>query len=186
MKGAIFFSSKYGSTAEYVQWIREATDLPAFDVDEQGADLSPYDFLVLGSPVLYGKLMFHKWLMRNAAAIKSKPTILFSVSGAGPGPKLDAWLAGSLPPELLSHMQHVALRGRQNPKDLTLFDRMMLIIGGLKNRDRVAGKEELHGFDFMDKSSIEPIVELIKRMKGEVPVTSEQVAQTGAATEVGG
>jgi hypothetical protein len=186
MKGAIFFSSKYGSTTEYARWLSEAAHVPAFDLNEHGGDPSEYDFLILGSPVLYGKLMFHKWLMRNAAAIKSKPTILFSVSGAGPGPKLDAWLAGSLPPELLSHMQHVALRGRQNPKDLTRFDRMMLIIGGLKNRDRVAGREEMHGFDFMDKSSIEPIVEMIKLMKGEVPVTSDQVAQTSVATKVGG
>jgi len=57
-------------------------------------------------------------------------------------------------------LKHVALRGRQNPKELTRYDRMMLFIGGLPNRDPVARREEMQGFDFMDKSSKEPVVEL--------------------------
>jgi len=30
MNGAIFYSTKYGSTAQYAQWISEATGPPAF------------------------------------------------------------------------------------------------------------------------------------------------------------
>lgn len=33
MKGAIFFSSKYGSTAQYAHWISQATGLPAYDIN---------------------------------------------------------------------------------------------------------------------------------------------------------
>jgi hypothetical protein len=40
MKGAIFFSSKYGSTAQYANWIGEATGLPVFDVKDAKADAS--------------------------------------------------------------------------------------------------------------------------------------------------
>ena len=167
MKGAIFYASKYGSTAQYARWIGEATGLPTFDVGQARARLSEYDFLVLGSPIIYYKLVFHKWVKANLAPIMSKPTILFSVSGAGAGSKLDDWIAKNLPAKLISHMQHVALRGRQNPRDLTWYDRMMLIIAGLKNRDRDAGREELQGFDFMDKSSIQPIVEMIRRLQDD-------------------
>ena len=145
MKGAIFFSSKYGSTALYARWIGDATNLPTFDVNKTDTTLSEYDFLVLGSPVIYHKLMFHKWLNRNVTDILSRPTILFSVSGAGAGPKLNAWLANSLPTEFISHVKHVALGGRQNPKDLTCFDRLMLIFGGLINPDPKASKEEMQG-----------------------------------------
>ena len=67
-------------------------------------------------------------------------------------------------------MRHIALRGRQNPKDLNLWDRTMLIIGGLTNPDRKAGREELHGFDFMDRDGIRPVVDLIERCKrGQMP-----------------
>lgn len=165
MKGAIFFSTRYGSTAQYGEWISQATDLPAFDVNKAKADPSKYDFLVLGSPVIYHKLALHKWMKRNAAVIQNRPTLLFSVSGAGAGPKLDGWIAQSLPAELISHVTHFALRGRQNPGDLAWYDRIMLIIGGLKNPDPVAAREEMQGFDFMDKDSIEPIVETARRLK---------------------
>ncbi len=165
MQGAIFFSSRYGSTAQYANWISEATGLPVFNVDDANADPSKYDFLVLGSPLIYHKLMFHKWVARNLATICNRPTIMFSVSGASAGQKLDGWIADSLPSKLIAHMHHVALQGRQNPKELTWWDRMMLIIGGLKNPDPIASREEIQGFDFMDKASIGPIVDLIRQFQ---------------------
>lgn len=166
MKYAVFISTRYGSIAQYAQWISEATDVPAFDVNRDNADPSRYDFLILGGPIIYHKLAMHKWMKRNSAFIEKRPAILFSVSGAGAGPKLDGWIAGSLPEELISHVTHIALRGRQNPRDLNWYDRFMLIIGGLKNLDPVAAKEEMQGFDFMDKTSIEPIVEMARRLQG--------------------
>lgn len=178
MNGAIFFSSKYGSTAQYAEWIGEATGLPRFDVDDTSANPSQYDFLVLGSPIIYHKVMFHKWVKKNLASIETRPTILFTVSGAPAGSKLDGWIADSLPQKLISQMEHVVLLGRQNPKELTWWDRMMLIIGGLKNPDRQAGKEELEGFDFMDKASIEPLVKLVQQFQASEVTSSPQVEPT--------
>jgi len=62
-------------------------------------------------------------------------------------------------------MEHVALLGRQDPKELTWFDWIMLKIGGLKNPDPVARKEEMKGFEYMDKSSIEPILNLVDQYR---------------------
>lgn len=165
MNGAIFFSSKYGSTEQYANWISEATGLPVFDVQDANADPSTYDFLVLGSPIIYFKLSIHKWVKRHMGSIDSKPIIFFSVSGAPAGPKLDGWIADSLPENFVSKMNHIALRGRQIPAELTWYDRMMLIIGSLANRDPVARKQELEGFDFMDKSSIEPVLKLVQQFQ---------------------
>ena len=53
MDGAIFFATKYGSTAQYAEWISAATGLPAFDVKTSKVDPLGYDFLVLGSAVIY-------------------------------------------------------------------------------------------------------------------------------------
>ncbi len=165
MTGAIFFSSKYGSTAQYANWIGEATGLSVFDVKSSNADPSKYDFLILGSPVIYYKLTIHKWVKRHLVSIDSKPIIFFSVSGAPAGPKLDGWIADSLPENFISKMNHVALRGRQIPEELTWFDRMMLIIASLTNKDPEARKQEFEGFDFMDKSSIEPILKLVEQFQ---------------------
>ncbi|MGB5667772.1 MAG: flavodoxin domain-containing protein [Maribacter sp.] len=165
MNGAIFFSSKYGSTAQYANWIGEATGLPVFDVKDPNADLSQYDFLILGSPVIYYKLLIHKWVKRHLAEIADKPIIFFSVSGAQAGTRLDGWIADSLPKDFISRMYHVALRGRQIPKELTWFDWMMLKIAALANKDPEARKQEFEGFDFMDKSSIEPILKLVGKFQ---------------------
>jgi menaquinone-dependent protoporphyrinogen IX oxidase len=165
MTGAIFYSSKYGSTAQYATWIGEATGLPVFNVKDVNTDPAKYDFLILGSPIIYYKLLIHKWVKRHLVSIDNKPIILFSVSGAPAGSKLDSWIADSLPENFISKMNHVALRGRQIPGNLTWFDRMMLIIGGLKNKDPEARRQELQGFDFMDKSSIEPILKLIQQFQ---------------------
>lgn len=160
MKGAIFFSSKYGSTEQYAHWIGEATGLPVFNVKDETADPGNYDFLILGSPIIYYKLSIRKWVKKHLETIENKPIIFFSVSGAPAGEKLNKWIADSLPESFISNMHHVALQGRQIPKELTYFDRIMLKIGALANRDPEARKQELEGFDFMDQSSIEPVLKL--------------------------
>ena len=165
MNGAIFFSSKYGSTAQYANWIGQETGLPVYDVIYNNADLSKYDFLVLGSPIIYYKLSIHKWVKRHLARLADKPIIFFSVSGAAAGSRLDGWIADSLPEDFIARMHHVALRGRQIPEQLSFYDRMMLKIAGIANKDPVARKQEFEGFDFMDKASIAPILKLVGQLQ---------------------
>lgn len=172
MNGAIFYSSKYGSTRQYAEWIGEATGLPVFSVTGTSGHPGDYDFLVLGSSVMYYKLSIRKWMRANAAHIRSGRTILFTVSGAPPGLKLDGWVADSLPNSLISRVEHVALGGRWRREELTRWDRMTLLMGALMNRDPQARKEELEGFDYVDKSSIAPIVEMIETLSAaDVPAT---------------
>jgi len=165
MKGAIFFSSKYGSTQQYANWIGEATGLPVFDSDDTKVDPSTFDFLIIGCPIIYYKLYNRKWMLKNWLAIAEKPIVFFTVSGAPAGPKLDKWFANSLPAHMASKIKYIALRGRQKPAELTLFDRLMLQIAGRFNKDKQAGKEELEGFDYMDQSSIEPILKLVEQIQ---------------------
>ena len=70
MKGAIFFSGKYGSTEQYSKWISEGTGLPVFDIKDARADPSKYDFLILGSSILYFRLTIRKWVKENLTTLK--------------------------------------------------------------------------------------------------------------------
>lgn len=167
MNGAIFFSGQYGSTAQYSDWIGEATGLPVFDVNDANADPSKYDFLILGSSVIIHKLTIQKWVKKNLASIENKPVVLFTVSGASAGPKLDGWITDSLPADLISQMEHIALRGKLDHKEISWWTNFILTIGAWKNDDPVAKKEELEGFDFMDKSSIEPIQKLVQQYQSK-------------------
>ena len=165
MKGAIYFSTKYGSTKEYAEWIAEASGLPVYNVLNKHPDPSDFDFLVIGSPIIYYKLSIHKWIKENIHKIEDKHVIFFSVSGAPSSEKLSRWIKESLPESLVDSMDHVALRGRQIPRELTMYDRIMLQIAGRFNKDPQAAKEELKGFDYMDENSIGPILKLIEQFQ---------------------
>ena len=175
MKGAILYTTKYGSTAEYADWIGEATELPVLNVRSDDVDPDAYDFLILATPVIYYKLLITDWVQKNLSKLEAKPIVMVTVSGAPPGPKLDAWVGDSLPADFIAKAKHVALRGRQVPGELTWFDRAMLIIAAWRNPDPVASEEELKGFDYMDKSSIAPVVTLANELKSrEIDASSPE------------
>jgi menaquinone-dependent protoporphyrinogen IX oxidase len=165
MNGAILFSGKYGSTEQYAQWIGEATGFPVFDIKDPNVDPSKYDYLILGSSILYFKLSIRQWVSANISKLKGRSKILFSVSGAGPSAKLNRWVSKSLPTELLSQMEHVALRGRLDHSKVSWWVRLLLWIGSLINPDPEASKDERYGFDYMDKSSIKPIIKLVEQFQ---------------------
>jgi menaquinone-dependent protoporphyrinogen IX oxidase len=178
MDGAILYATKCGSTAEYADWIGQATGLPVFDVGKEDVDPSKFDFLILATPVIYYKLLITDWVQRNLSKLDRKPIIMVTVSGAPPGPKLDAWVGDSLPDEFIANATHVGLRGRQIPSELSWYDRAMLIIAAWKNPDPVASREELKGFDYMDKASIAPIVALANEYKARAPAAQEAATAT--------
>lgn len=171
MNGAIFYSGKYGSTEQYANWIGEATGFSVFDIKDSNADPSKYEYLILGSSILYFKLSIRKWVSANLSKLNGRSKILFSVSGAGESAKLNRWVANSLPSRLSSQMEHVALRGRLDHSKLSWWLRQILWIGSLINTDPEARKDERYGFDYVDKKSIEPILNLVRQFKhSEVPV----------------
>ncbi|RZV43260.1 MAG: hypothetical protein EX271_04170, partial [Acidimicrobiales bacterium] len=154
-----------GSTAKYADRIGVATGLPVFSIEDSYADPTKYDFLVLGSSVIVYKLTIRKWVTQNLAKIANKPIILFSVSGAGPGAKLDKWVADCLPKTLVSSMQHVGLRGRLDMNEISWWLKLFMRIGSWKSDDPEVKKHELEGFDFMDESSISPVVEMVEKIQ---------------------
>ncbi len=165
MKGAIFFSGKYGSTEQYAHWIGEATGLPAIDIKDPKADPAEYDYIILGSSIIYFKLTIRHWILANLPQLEGKAKLLFSVSGAGPSEKLERWVANSLPAKLGSQIEHVALAGKLDHTKVSRWVKMMLYIASVFNPDPQASKEERYGFDHMDKDSIQPIIEYIQQFQ---------------------
>ncbi len=108
MKGAVLYATKYGSTAEYANWIGEAADLAVLNVQREVIDLDRYDFLVLVTPVIYYKLLITEWVQKNLPKLEGKSIVMVTVSGAPPGPKLDAWVGDSLPADFIANAKHIA------------------------------------------------------------------------------
>ena len=165
MNGAIFFSGKYGSTEQYANWIGEATGLPVFDIKDPNADPYEYDYLILGSSIIYFKLSIRKWAETNLSKLKGRSKILFSVSGAGPSDKLEGWVAKSFPTVLLSQVEHVALAGRLDHSKVNWLIKVSLWVASVFNPDPQARKDERYGFDHVDKDSIKPIVDWVRQFE---------------------
>ncbi|WP_321491182.1 flavodoxin domain-containing protein [uncultured Hyphomonas sp.] len=164
MKGAIFYSGQYGSTAQYADWISEATGLPVFNAKRANADPADFDFVVLGSSVIIYKLTIRKWVARHLPNLLNRPVLIYTVSGAAPGPKLDGWVHDSLPTSLVSHAERFAFQGRLDINSVGWWTRTVLKIGAMMNKDPEGRKDELHGFDYMDKSAIDPLVARIHEL----------------------
>ena len=131
MSGAIFFSGKYGNTDQYAKWIGEATGLPVFDIKDPNADPAKYEFLILGSSIIFFRLTIRKWAKAKLAKLEGRSKIFFSVSGAGASAKLSRWVKASLPPVLFSQMEHVPLRGKLDHAKVSWWLRKILWVGSL-------------------------------------------------------
>lgn len=150
---------KYGATRQYAQWIAEAVNLPVFDLDREQPDPKDYDFLILGSSVYIGKLYLRHWLHTNWSVLKTKPIMLFTVSGSpADHPDLEAALAISLTPEMRQAMDYVPLRGRLDHQLLPWWLRPVLRFAGRMQKDPETRERMLNGFDKMDKDKTGPIV----------------------------
>ncbi|MDX5584811.1 MAG: hypothetical protein QNK20_07740, partial [Aureibaculum sp.] len=72
MKGAIFFTGKFGSTQQYAHWISEYTSFPVFNLNQENPDPTDYDLLVLGSSIMISRPTIKKWLKAFWPMIKDK------------------------------------------------------------------------------------------------------------------
>lgn len=84
-KGAIIYASRYGSTAQTAEWIAEGMEGMAEVMPvSEAADLSSYDFVILGSGIYGGQ--FHKdmraFLEEKKEELSQKITAIFVVCGA--------------------------------------------------------------------------------------------------------
>ena len=169
MKGAIFFTGKFGSTKQYAQWISEHTSFPVFDLNKENPDPTDYDVLILGSSIIIMKPTIRKWLTAFWPVIKNKPIMLFTVSGISPGhPDLQKWIHDSFSNEILMNITHIPLRGRLNLKEMPWLTRQILKFRALVEKDPDTKVRMKEGFDFVVKSNISPILKWVSQKKEKV------------------
>src|SRR6478672_5461158 len=85
MEGLIIYSSKYGATQQYAEWLGQELKLPVELVDNlEKKQISSPDYLMIGSSVYSGKLRISPWLKDHARDIINKKLFFFIVCGTGP------------------------------------------------------------------------------------------------------
>jgi menaquinone-dependent protoporphyrinogen IX oxidase len=178
MKGIIIHKGKYNATRQYAEWLASEVNLPK-DISDNISkeELKDYDFLVLGSSVYVGKLLIKNWLKQNVASLQGKKIFLFVVCGTPPEKKekLQAYIEASVPAEIRNTCDIFFLPGRMIMKELSGWDRFMMKMGALLEKEPEAKKEMRTEYDGVKKGNLAELIEAIKKAM-EIRMESMQKA----------
>jgi menaquinone-dependent protoporphyrinogen oxidase len=117
----VSYASKYGATAEIAEKIGEVLRGAGLSIEilpaKQVKDLSPYNAVVLGSAVYYGRWRKPavKFLKKNQKWLAERPVWLFSSGPVGEGDPVELLQGWTFPPL----QQKIA--DRINPRDIIVF-----------------------------------------------------------------
>jgi hypothetical protein len=170
MNTLVVYSSKYGSTKEYAEWIAEdiGADIKRLS-DVTDADLDSHDVIVFGSYLHIGKIVDVDFLQKKWSLLSQKRVVLFTVSGAGPGSEEQKFYENNLPTRIRSTITHFAFPGRAKNLDvkdtlLMLFPRGAALLTYLRERTpkNWAAYEHFRSFDGVKREHIAPLVAAVR------------------------
>jgi menaquinone-dependent protoporphyrinogen IX oxidase len=166
MKGIIIYKGKYSATKQYAEWLAAELNLP-FNTSNNinKAHLLNYDFLILGSSVYIGKMLIKDWLKQNVTALVGKKIFLFVVCGtpATKKIKLQSYIQASVPAEIRNVSETYFLPGRFIWKDLSWWDRFMMKIGSLLEKEPETKKQMQNEYDGVKKENLNELIAAIKK-----------------------
>jgi menaquinone-dependent protoporphyrinogen IX oxidase len=167
LKVLIVYESKYGSTKQYAEWIREDTKGDLINIaDGDTPDLAGYDILIIGGYVRMGKIAIAPFIKAHWGVMQGKEVILFTTSGTPPRhPKIRSIYEKSLPEEIQKGIIYFPLPGRISGKDLTLWDKFLIAIGKIVERDETLKKDMGKDFDGVQRENLSPLLEYIEDVK---------------------
>ncbi|NLO48531.1 MAG: flavodoxin [Clostridiales bacterium] len=84
MKGIIIYSSKYGSTKRYADWLAEETGFDCIETKKAKIeDVKQYDTVILGGGIYASGIAGFSFLRKNISQLQEKKLIIFCC-GASP------------------------------------------------------------------------------------------------------
>lgn len=179
MKSLILYRSLYGSTEQYVRWIREELSAQADSFDNVGKyDIDDYDLVIVGEAVYAGQFMTPKQLIPIVEKYPSKKYIFFLVGIADMEDqenreKLYGDLAKAMGPTI-EKVKVFFLRGVLDYSKLSFKHRTMmwLLVKYLKRKSKKDLPKDADNLissygqkvSFIDKNAIEPLVRHAKEI----------------------
>lgn len=174
-KSAVFYSSKYGHTQKYAQWIGEELGIPVFEAARLKNECKKYDTIIFGGSIYAGSISGKKAIKENWETLKNKHIIVFTVSIGNPEQMdFDKIISSNFSEEQLGKITFFHLRGGVDYKKLSfIHSRMMSIMhSSLKKKpeselsedDKVMLDKYGDTIDYTDNSSLSPLIEHTKNL----------------------
>lgn len=162
MNSIVIYSSKYGATKQYADWIGKALHIPAIDAEDTGSrEIIQNDTILIGSSVYIGRLRIRKWLKSNLALLKNKRIIFFVVCGT-PVEEKEKWseyIRQSVPEILTQNCSIHILPGRMWFAKLNGWDKFLLRLNASATSNKETKELMLKGYDNVERNNILPVLE---------------------------
>lgn len=182
-KTIVVYSSKYGYTKRYAQWISQKLSCSMFDTSSiKASALKEYDTIIFGGGMYAGKLRGMNFLLGAFEGIKDKNVIVFTCGIADPTikkneDKIKGDITRCFTPYMAEKIKLFHLRGGMDYSKLTPIHKAMMkmLYTSLKKKSPEDMSEEDKGIiesygkaiDFSDKNSIAPIIQYVKTLNSQ-------------------
>lgn len=168
MHPIVLYTSQYGHTQQYAQWIADALQCPLENIEKGNFPaLNGYDPIIFGSPVYIGKIKGLTHLTKHADMLSGKRILLFT-SAATPVEDAEGYremLATQYPAALMAHTQAFHLPGGIDPARLRLPHRLILRMVRSMVSSRKAPEDMRFplgdsngGFNLVQRDAIQPLL----------------------------
>ena len=176
-KGAIIYRSKYGSTHQYAEWLGDRLDLHVYDPTAiTSQQLAGFDFLIVGSPIYFGKMLIKSWLEKNREVLAGKKIFLFIVCGtpAADNEKIRQISEDNIPRWLIRREDVYFLPGKLVIRKLSLLHRFLLKMGARAEKDPKKKAAMMGDIDGTSPDNLKEIMQATEKFR-TVPENNSQV-----------
>lgn len=129
MNAIVIYTSKYGSTEKYANWIAEALDCPAKKLQEVGIqEMNEYDVIIYGGGLYAGRVAGLKKFLSQLGSAEDKRLVLFILGMTNPTETkvyTDA-AEQNLPQEWRDCFEVFSLRGDQLFSKMSRMHKLMM------------------------------------------------------------
>jgi menaquinone-dependent protoporphyrinogen IX oxidase len=159
----IAYRSKYGSTAQYAQWIQQEAKGDLVNIETVNKpELAGYDIIIIGGYIRAGHIVVAPFIKNHWGILKEKSVILFTTSGTPPQhPRIQKIYEKDLPEQMRNAIKYFPLHGRICGKDLSAFDRFLISVGKIMETDESLKRKMGKDFDSVHRDNLTPLLQYI-------------------------
>ena len=163
MKGIILYRSLHGCTEQYARWLAEESGFDCIDFRKKKVkDIRNAEVIILGAPVIAGRLAVSRWIISNWSWLKDRKVLLFSTSGAGKDePVLMAGFESAYSEEIRRHLKYYPMGGRIIMSELKPLFRFMMNMGIRAEKDPKVKEEMARDKDSVNREHLRPLIEAL-------------------------
>lgn len=160
------YESRHGSTKQYAQWIQEDIKCDLINLTaEKHPPLAAYDIIVIGGYLRAGKNVIAPFIRDHWSVLRDKKVILFTTSGTPPHhANILRIHEKSFPEDIRRRLKYFPLPGRISMQSLSFFDKALIAIGKMVERDESLKKDMGRDFDGVRRENLLPLLESISKI----------------------